>query len=120
MLVRDYVEQWTVLVNMHGTWCSNITVMDLYRVIKTLADNFPSRLYKCFVFRPPKVFSKVTKILKRCLSDTTFDKIYTEKHKLPKQLLMEASKCQLEAHYGGTADSRHHFWPPFVPVEPFD
>ena len=60
MLVTGYVEQWTVLVNMHGAWFSNITVMDLYRVIATVADNFPSRLYKLFVFRPPKVFSKVS------------------------------------------------------------
>ena len=46
MLLSEYVEQWTVLVNMHGAWFSNITIMDLYRVIATLADNFPSRLHK--------------------------------------------------------------------------
>ncbi len=74
MLIPGQIENWVMILNFEGT--SPLNLPDaVKKLIKTLSENFLSRLYKCYVFGMSFLINCIYKIICNFLEEITVQKI---------------------------------------------
>ena len=119
MLIPGQIENWIMILNFEGT--SPLNLPDaVKKLIKTLSENFLSRLYKCFVFGMSFVINVLYKIICNFLEEVTVQKITVLDKKNINKLFEIIRMDNIEQKFGGTApnvilDMPNSLFPPKMP-----
>ena len=119
MLIPGQIENWIMILNFEGTSPLNLPEA-VKKLIKTLSENFLSRLYKCFVFGMSFVINFLYKIICNFLEEITVQKITVLDTKNINKLFDIIRMDNIEQKFGGTApnailDIPNGLFPPRMP-----
>jgi len=102
MLIPGQIENWIMILSFVGI--SPLTLPDsVKRLIKTLSDNFLSRLYKCYVHGMSIFINFIFKIICTFLEEITLKKITILDNKNHHLLFQNIRLDNVEQKFGGTA-----------------
>jgi hypothetical protein len=118
-MLPGQVEAWNFVIDLNNTSLSDIPTKILKSVLKSLQNNFTSRLYRMYILNVTKSFSIIWTIAKLVLDDCTTFKINILEKQTPDGLLKETNKKQIERKFGGEAPNLEIFWPPTFPSEEY-
>jgi hypothetical protein len=119
MLIPGQIENWIMLLNLEGI--SPLNLPDaVKKIIKTLSENFLSRLYKCYVLGMSLVIRFLYQIVCNFLEEITVQKITVLDKKNINKLFEIIRKDNIEKKFGGTApdiigDFLNSLFPPRMP-----
>jgi hypothetical protein len=102
MLIPGQIENWIMILNFEGT--SPLSLPDaVKKLIKTVSENFLSRLYKCYVLGMSFVINILYKIICNFLEEITIQKLNVLDDKNSDKLFESIRKDNIEQKFGGTA-----------------
>ena len=119
MLIPGQIENWIMILNFEGT--SPLNLPDtVKKLIKTLSENFLSRLYKCFVLGMSFMINFLYKIICNFLEEITVQKITVLDKKNMNKLFEIIRMDNIEEKFGGTASNAilgmpNSLFPPRMP-----
>ena len=123
MLIPGQIENWIMILNFEGT--SPLNLPDaVKKIIKTLSENFLSRLYKCYVIGMSLVIRFLYQIICNFLEEITIQKINVLDKKNNNKLFEIIRKDNIERKFGGTApdiieNTPNSLFPPRMPSSLF-
>ena len=123
MLIPGQIENWVMILSFEGT--SPLNLPDaVKKLIKTLSENFLSRLYKCFIFGMSFVINFLYKIICNFLEEVTVQKITVLDDKNIQKLFEIIRMDNVEQKFGGTAPDAiiglpNSLFPPRMPSSSF-
>ena len=123
MLIPGQIENWVMILSFEGT--SPLNLPDaVKKLIKTLSENFLSRLYKCFIFGMSFVINILYKIICNFLEEVTIQKITVLDDKNIQKLFEIIRMDNVEQKFGGTAPDAiiglpNSLFPPRMPSSSF-
>jgi hypothetical protein len=125
MLIPGQIENWIMILNFEGSSPLNLPNV-VKKIIKTLSENFLSRLYKCYVYGMSLFVNVMFKIVCNFLEEVTVQKInIIEKNNMNK-IFENIRKDNLEQKFGGTApdmkegmENNNSLFPPRMPSSKF-
>jgi hypothetical protein len=125
MLIPGQIENWIMILNFEGSSPLNLPNV-VKKIIKTLSENFLSRLYKCYVYGMSLFINIMFKIVCNFLEEVTVQKInIIEKNNMNK-IFENIRKDNLEQKFGGTApdmkegmENNNSLFPPRMPSSKF-
>ena len=123
MLIPGQIENWVMILNFEGT--SPLNLPDaVKKLIKTLSENFLSRLYKCYVFGMSFLINCIYKIICNFLEEITVQKITVLEKKNINKLFENIRMDNIEQKFGGTAPDAiiglpNSIFPPRMPSDFF-
>jgi predicted CopG family antitoxin len=123
MLIPGQIENWIMILNFEGT--SPLNIPDsVKQLIKTLSENFLSRLYKCYVFGMSFLLNCLYKIICNFLEEITVQKITVLEKKNINRLFEIIRMDNIEKKFGGTAPDAilglpNSIFPPRMPSNYF-
>ena len=125
MLIPGQIENWIMILNFEGSSPLNLPNV-VKKIIKTISENFLSRLYKCYVYGMSLLINLMFKIVCNFLEEVTVQKInIIEKNNMNK-IFENIRKDNLEQKFGGTApdmteeiENSNSFFPPRMPSSKF-
>ena len=123
LLIPGQIENWIYILNFEG--CSPLNLPDAVKqLIKTLSENFLSRLYKCYVFGMSFLLNFLFKIICNFLEEITVQKITVLEKKTINKLFEIIRRDNVEKKFGGTApdlvyDLPNSIFPPRMPSDYF-
>ena len=125
MLIPGQIENWIMILNFEGSSPLNLPNV-VKKIIKTISENFLSRLYKCYVYGMSLLINLMFKIVCNFLEEVTVQKInIIEKNNMNK-IFENIRKDNLEQKFGGTApdmkeeiENNNSFFPPRMPSTKF-
>lgn len=120
-MLPGQVEAWNFIIDLNNTSLSDIPASLLKSILKSLQNNFTSRLHRMYILNAPKSFSIIWTIAKLVLDDcTTFKISIIGGGHIPEGLFKETNKKQVEKRFGGEAQNNdNNFWPPYFPSEEY-
>ena len=119
MFIPGQIENWIMILNFAGT--SPLTLPDaVKKLIKTLSDNFLSRLYKCYVFGMSIFIKFIYRIICTFLEEITVQKLTILDSKNHNILFRNIRSDNVEQKFGGIAPDvtlgvPHSIFPPLMP-----
>ena len=121
MLIPGQIENWVMILNFEGSSPLNLPDV-IKKLIKTVSDNFLSRLYKCYVYGMSLFVNFMFKIICNFLEEVTVQKItILDKNNLG-HLFENIRQDNVEEKFGGTApniqeglENKNTLFPPRMP-----
>ena len=102
MLIPGQIENWIMILNFNDS--SPLYLPDVVKkIIKTLSENFLSRLYKCYVYGMSFFVNFMFKIVCNFLEEVTVQKINIIDKNNKNKILENIRPDNLEEKFGGTA-----------------
>ena len=125
MFIPGQIENWIMIINFNG--CSPLNLPNVVKkMIKTLSENFLSRLYKCYVYGMSFFINLMFKLVCNFLEEVTIQKINIIDEKNMNKILENIRKDNLEQKFGGTApniteglENNISLFPPRMPSTKF-
>jgi hypothetical protein len=123
MLIPGQIENWIMILNFEGT--SPLNMPDAVKqLIKTLSENFLSRLYKCFVVGMSFILNFLFKIICNFLEEITVKKLTVLDKNNINRLFEIIRMDNVEQKFGGTAPNAilgipNGIFPPRMPSNYF-
>ena len=123
MMIPGQIENWIIYVNLNGT--NGITLpIALTKIVKSLSDNFISRLYKCYVLGLNPLLTFIYNIVCKIVEKVTVEKIILLKNKEDPKKNLYINPENLEIRFGGKAqdleyDKENSLFPPRMPSDYF-
>ena len=102
MLIPGQIENWIMILNFEGSSPLNLPNV-VKKIIKTLSENFLSRLYKCYVFGMSFFINLMFKLICNFLEEVTVQKINIMNDNNMNKIFECIRKDNLEEKFGGTA-----------------
>ena len=102
MLLPGQIENWVMILSFEGTSPFNLPDA-VKKLIKTLSENFLSRLYKCYLFGMSFVINILYKFICNFLEEITIQKITVLEKKHTQKLFEAIRMDNIEQKFGGTA-----------------
>ena len=102
MLLPGQIENWVMILSFEGTSPFNLPDA-VKKLIKTLSENFLSRLYKCYLFGMSFVINILYKFICNFLEEVTIQKITVLEKKNTLKLFEAIRMDNIEQKFGGTA-----------------
>ena len=123
MMIPGQIENWIIYVNLNGT--DGITLpIALTKIVKSLSDNFISRLYKCYILGLNPFLTFIYNIVCKIVEKVTVEKIILLKNKEDPKKNLYINPENLEIRFGGKAqdleyDKENSLFPPRMPSDYF-
>jgi hypothetical protein len=121
MLIPGQIENWVMILNFEGS--SPLNMPDaVKKLIKTVSENFLSRLYKCYVYGMSFFINFMFKLACNFLEEVTVQKITILDKNNKEQLFENIREDNIEEKFGGTAPNvqgsieiNNNLFPPRMP-----
>lgn len=125
MFIPGQIENWVMIINFEGSSVFNIPDI-VKKIIKTLSENFLSRLYKCYVYGMSLFINFMFKIICTFLEEVTVQKINIINKDNMNKIYENIRQDNLEEKFGGTApnmqegiNNNNILFPPKMPSSHF-
>ncbi|CEL93319.1 unnamed protein product [Vitrella brassicaformis CCMP3155] len=119
LMVKNRVEQWRVIIDLHEVGYTDLPVTTLKTVASHLQRNYRQRLSGMYIIYTPWVFWGIWQMVSYLLQETTRRKIKILAESFADELLKDIHPCQLEERYGGVCPNIVDYDKPILPPPPF-
>ena len=121
MLIPGQIENWVMILNFEGSTQLNLPDV-VKKLIKTVSENFLSRLYKCYVYGISLFINLMFKLVCNFLEEVTVQKITILDKDNIGNLFENIRQDNIEEKFGGTApniqeglENQNTLFPPRMP-----
>ena len=120
MMIPGQIENWIMIINLEGT--NILTVPNsLKKLMKSLSDNFISRLFRCYILGLSQFLRVLYKLVCSFLEKATVEKVVILKDRNDIKINQDINPENIEARFGGKAPDLEYgkgncIFPPRMPA----